>query len=112
MEIELKYLLTEAIAKDRVLEDKHLQEIQDPDSEETIHMRAIYFDTADNSLRGKEMAFRVREENDRRVATLKWGGSAGQAKFPGKNFERNLQGNVAMSRKTVYNVTICSIMST
>mgnify|MGYP001099038451 CR=1 FL=1 len=29
MEIELKYLLTEAIAKDRVLEDKHLQEIQD-----------------------------------------------------------------------------------
>lgn len=76
MEIELKYLLTEAIAKDRVLEDKHLQEIQDPDSEETIHMRAIYFDTADNSLRGKEMAFRVREENDRRVATLKWGGSA------------------------------------
>ena len=47
MEIELKYLLTEAIAKDRVLEDKRLQEIQDPDSEETIHMRAIYFDTAD-----------------------------------------------------------------
>ena len=39
-------------------------------------MRAIYFDTADNSLRGKAMAFRVREENDRRVATLKWGGSA------------------------------------
>ena len=40
------------------------------------------------------------------------GGGGDPEKFPGKNFERNLQGNVAMSRKAVYNVTICSIMST
>ena len=39
-------------------------------------MRAVYFDTADGDLQRREMAFRVREENDRKVATLKWGGSA------------------------------------
>ena len=41
MEIELKYLLTEDIAKDRIFADHHLLEIKDPDSEETIPMRAI-----------------------------------------------------------------------
>jgi len=40
------------------------------------------------------------------------GGGGEPEKFSGKNFERNLQGNVAMSRKAVYNVTMCSIMST
>ena len=39
-------------------------------------MRAIYLDTEDGSLRKKEMAFRVRLEDERRIATLKWGGSA------------------------------------
>ena len=76
MEIELKYLLTEDIAKDRIFADHHLLEIKDPDSEETIPMRAIYLDTEDGSLRQKEMAFRVRLEDERRVATMKWGGSA------------------------------------
>ena len=76
MEIELKYLLTEDIARERSLDDKHLLEIKDPDSDETIRMCAVYFDTADGDLQRREMAFRVREENDRKVATLKWGGSA------------------------------------
>ena len=39
MEIELKYLLTEDIARERILDDKHLLEIKDPDSDETIRMR-------------------------------------------------------------------------
>lgn len=76
MEIELKYLLTEEIAKDRIFADQHLLEIKDPDSEETVPMHAVYMDTADGSLRHKEMAFRIRSEAGRRIATLKWGGSA------------------------------------
>ena len=40
------------------------------------------------------------------------GGGGDPAKFPGKNFERNLLGNVAMSRKAVYNVAMYNIMST
>ena len=45
MEIELKYLLKDNLAKDRILSDKHLLEIKDPSCDETVQMKAIYFDT-------------------------------------------------------------------
>ncbi len=43
---------------------------------ENLQMRAIYFDTADGRLRKKRLAYRVRRENGRFIATLKGGGSA------------------------------------
>ena len=76
MEIELKYYLNDEIAKERIFNDKHLTEIKDPDFDETIEMKAVYMDTAQKDLMKKEMAFRVRSEGNRMVATLKWGGSA------------------------------------
>ncbi len=76
MEIELKYYLNDEIAKERIFNDKHLTEIKDPDFDETIEMKAVYMDTAQKDLMKKEMAFRVRKEGERLVATLKWGGSA------------------------------------
>ena len=76
MEIELKYYLNDEIAKERIFNDKHLTEIKDPDFDETIEMKAVYMDTAQKDLMKKEMAFRVRREGERMVATLKWGGSA------------------------------------
>lgn len=76
MEIELKYYLHDEIAKERIFNDKHLMEIKDPDFDDTIEMKAVYMDTAQKDLMKKEMAFRVRREGERMVATLKWGGSA------------------------------------
>ena len=76
MEVELKFLVDEAFIKDKIFQDAHLQFISKGGNVETIHMRAIYFDTEDQSLLNKEMAYRIRYEDQRLVATLKWGGSA------------------------------------
>ena len=76
MEIELKYLLRDDLAKDRILNDKHLLEIKNPACDETVQMRAIYLDTEEGDLRGLQIALRARFENERVVVTLKWKESA------------------------------------
>lgn len=76
MEIELKYLLRDDLAKDRILNDKHLLEIKNPVCDETVQMRAIYLDTEEGDLRGLQIALRARFENERVVVTLKWKESA------------------------------------
>ena len=76
MEIELKYLLRDNLAKDRILNDNHLLEIKDPSCDETIQMKAVYFDTEEGNLRRLQIALRVRFENEKVVVTLKWKGSA------------------------------------
>lgn len=76
MEIELKFLVEDQIARDRILQDKHLEEIAQEGSREEIEMEAIYFDTKDFDMCKKEMALRVRFENGKPIATLKWGGSS------------------------------------
>lgn len=74
MEVELKFLVEDDIARERILGDKHLAEIKDAGSDEEIEMKAIYFDTEDLALCDNEIAFRIRRENAQPVATLKWGG--------------------------------------
>ena len=76
MEIELKYSLSDNLAKDRILDDKHLAEMKNPEGDETVQMRAIYFDTEDGDLRARKIALRARWENDHIIVTLKWKGSA------------------------------------
>ena len=76
MEIELKFLIDEEFTRDKIFNDKHLQEISEGSEIETIPMKAIYFDTEEKDLLKKEMAYRVRYEDGRIIATLKWGGSA------------------------------------
>ncbi len=74
MEVELKFLVEDQIARERILGDKHLAEIMDKGSLEEIDMGAVYFDTAELDLCNNEIAFRVRRENGKPIATLKWGG--------------------------------------
>jgi triphosphatase len=76
MEIELKYLFEDESLKDAIFNDKYIQKIMDEGSEAVTPMHAIYMDTVDGALRKKGMAFRVRFEYSKYVATLKWGGSA------------------------------------
>lgn len=74
MEIELKYLVEEPIAREKILKDSHLSEIKEKGSEGEIKLDAVYYDTADMDLCRGRMAFRIRLENGNPVATLKWGG--------------------------------------
>ena len=74
MEIELKYLVEEPIAREKILKDSHLSEIKEKGSEEEIKLDAVYYDTADMDLCRGRMAFRIRLENGNPVATLKWDG--------------------------------------
>ena len=76
MEIELKYLVEEEFTRERILQDAHLLEMADKDTVETIPMKAVYFDTEDKALLQKKFAFRVRYEDVRPVATIKWGGGS------------------------------------
>ncbi len=76
MEIELKYFLGDNLTKEKILSDRHLLEIKDPNCDETIKMRAIYLDTENGDLRKLQIALRARYENERVVVTLKWRGSA------------------------------------
>lgn len=76
MEIELKYLFNDEASKDAIFNDKYISKVKDDGSETVTPMRAVYLDTQEGALRKKEMAFRVRHEYSKFVATLKWGGSA------------------------------------
>ena len=76
MDVELKFLIENKLAQERILKDKHLTEIRDEGTEEELCLEATYFDTADFDLCSRKVAFRVRMENNRPVATLKWGGAA------------------------------------
>ena len=76
MEIELKYFIEDNLAKERILSDMHLAEMRDPQFDETLKMRAVYFDTEEEDLSKHQIALRARYENERVVVTLKWKGSA------------------------------------
>lgn len=76
MEVELKYLVTDKLVSEKILQDKYLVSIMDKDSREIINMDAVYFDTKDRVLSDAKIAFRVRKEGNKIIATLKWNGSA------------------------------------
>lgn len=74
MEIELKYKLNEASDADAIFADVRILDMADAGSEKHIKMHAVYFDTKDGNLSSKGMVFRVREEGEKLMATLKWDG--------------------------------------
>ncbi len=76
MEIELKFLIEEEFTRERILEDHHLRKLAGEEALEIIPMKAVYFDTEENDLMRSGFAFRVRYEDARPVATMKWGGGA------------------------------------
>lgn len=76
MEIELKYLIDKDEVIEEIFQDPYLSKIKDKNSDEEIEMHAVYFDTEDRRLYREGMAFRVRKEGNKLVATLKWNGSS------------------------------------
>lgn len=71
MEIELKYSIEDDSIIRSIMEDRILTSIEKKNSRETLAMHAVYFDTADGELRKNHIAFRIRLEGSRYIATLK-----------------------------------------
>ena len=74
MEIEIKYFIDEEFKIDKIFADDYIRGIADSESEETVPMRAVYFDTAEGILKKEGIALRVRKEGEKLVSTLKWNG--------------------------------------
>jgi inorganic triphosphatase YgiF len=76
MEIEMKYVIGDKEIAKSIWEDENLSGIEEKDSREKVYMKASYFDTDDYILSKNDIAFRVRMEGSRIVASLKWNGSS------------------------------------
>lgn len=76
MEIEVKYSIKDKETALKIWEDEYLLSIEEKDSREKVYMKASYFDTDDYILSQNDIAFRVRMEGTRIVASLKWKGDS------------------------------------
>ena len=76
MEIEMKYGIEDKGIAKSIWEDEYLSSIVEKDSREKVFMKAAYFDTDDFILSKNDIAFRVRMEGSRIVASLKWKGAS------------------------------------
>ena len=74
IEVELKYTIPDKIIAESIWRDPGLQEMEEPGSREKLSFKAAYFDTDDGALASNDIAFRVRMEGSRLVASLKWDG--------------------------------------
>ena len=72
METEFKYRLEDRNQILEILNDPMLDPFVNRDNLEDIMMHAVYFDTEDQDLRKAGIAYRIRYENDRITATIKW----------------------------------------
>ena len=71
METEFKFRLLDPTVFDRIVESAEIK-AAGIDDVETIEMMATYFDTPEYDLRSKGIAYRIRREDDRYTATIKW----------------------------------------
>ncbi len=71
METEFKYNLTDTAIFDQIVENAEINKMG-LEAVETISMHATYFDTPDMDFRRKGIAYRIRQEDERYTATIKW----------------------------------------
>lgn len=71
METEFKYTLKDREVFDTIVRNAEINKMG-LDAVETIDMHAVYFDTKDEDLRRKGIAYRIRQEDERCTATIKW----------------------------------------
>lgn len=76
MEIEMKYSIADKEVADALWNDDYIEKICDSSSRETVYMKSAYFDTDENVLLKHDVAFRVRMEGNKTIASLKWNGSS------------------------------------
>jgi len=74
MEIELKYRIPDAETAEKIWIDKTFFHMEEEGTREELCFDAKYFDTTDFDLMQKEIAYRVRKEGQKWIATIKWSG--------------------------------------
>lgn len=72
----MKYRIKDKETATKIWEDEYLSSIEEKDSREKVYMKAAYFDTDDYILSKNDIAFRIRMEGTRIVASLKWKGES------------------------------------
>lgn len=72
METEFKYSLSGPEMVQIMLQDPLIRESVKKGAKDDIEMHAVYFDTEDEDFRKAGIAYRLRQENDRLTATIKW----------------------------------------
>ena len=72
MEIELKYRIDSVEQYENLLKDAWIAAHAESEEPEIVRMKAAYFDTEDMTLIRHNIAFRIRSEGERTLATLKW----------------------------------------
>jgi len=72
MEIELKYRIDTVEQYENLLSDAWITGLAENEEPEIVRMKAAYFDTEDLILNRHNIAFRIRNESERTIATLKW----------------------------------------
>lgn len=70
-EMELKLRLHDESLLGKLLNDPHIQELAQPQSLKTQFMEAVYYDTPGMALTRAGIAYRIRREDSRWIATVK-----------------------------------------
>jgi triphosphatase len=71
METEFKFSLNDTAVFDSIVENAEINKMG-IDAVETIDMHASYFDTPEQDFRKTGIAYRIRQEDERITATIKW----------------------------------------
>ncbi|MDD6190162.1 MAG: CYTH domain-containing protein [Firmicutes bacterium] len=74
MEIELKYNIPGENIEKAIWENELFSQYEEEGSREEVMLDNLYFDTEECDLEKNEIAYRIRCEKDRLVASLKWKG--------------------------------------
>jgi len=72
----MKYRIKDKETAKNIWEDEYLLSIEEKGSREKVYMKAAYFDTDNFILSKNDIAFRIRIEGTRIVASLKWKGTS------------------------------------
>lgn len=90
MEIELKYSIGTVEIADAIWDDDEIKQMEEDGSRCREELNAIYFDTDGLDLLNHDIAFRIREEGTRVIATLKWNGKTAGALHTREELNVNL----------------------
>ena len=71
METEFKFNVSDPSIFDSIVRKAEINKMG-IDAVETINMHAVYFDTESMDFRKRGIAYRIRQEDDRITATIKW----------------------------------------
>ncbi|MDO4481477.1 MAG: CYTH domain-containing protein [Bacillota bacterium] len=80
-EIELKYKAESPAAGKSLLNSSFINEISISDSRDFLDMRAVYYDDRNRTLTSGGIGCRIRNENGRFIATVKWNSAKDSSGF-------------------------------